>query len=124
MLDGVRPLGVLAGRFEDDIGAQFLPGELADLFFRQDLDLLSVDDDGVAVDKDFALETAQNGVVFQEVGQRLGVGDVVRRDDLDGRIAGRGRSCADAADPLIPIPMPMITSRMCWLMESLFKVTC
>ncbi len=46
------------------------------------------------------LKRAEDRVVLQQMGQRLGVGDVVRRDDLDGRVAGRRPEnvAADAAE--------------------------
>ncbi len=84
------------------VDAQVLPGELADLFLGQDADLPAVDDDGVLGRLDVLLERAQDRVVLEQMGQRLGVGDIVDGHVFDGRVVP-GRPEHVAADPAEPV---------------------
>jgi hypothetical protein len=64
VLDDVGPLGVLAGRLDDDRDAEVLPGELADLLLGQDLDLLAVDEDAVLDGLDVLAEVPRTESYF------------------------------------------------------------
>src|SRR5512138_839188 len=100
VLDDVGALGELARGFDDDGDAEVLPGKKADLFHGQDLDLAAADHDRVLARVDVLLEGAQYGVVLEQVGQGLGVGDVVDGHIFDGRVVpGRPQHVpADAAE--------------------------
>ena len=50
------------------------------------------DHDGVAFHVNFALQTAQRGIVLEQVRQRLGVGQVIRRYEFNIRIV---QACPD-----------------------------
>ena len=76
-------IGEQTGGLDGDVNAEILPREVLRVTLAEDLDLLAVDGDGVLVVADLSGETAQDGVVLQEVGQGLGVGEVVDGDDLE-----------------------------------------
>ena len=76
-------VGEVAGRLDDDVDAELAPRELRGVALRQHLDLFAVDGDRALTEADLAGEGAEHGVVLQQVSQRLGVGEVVDRDDLD-----------------------------------------
>ena len=52
-----------AGRFDDDVGADFVPLQVGRIAFLGQADLLAVDDQRVALDRHVALEAAVHGVV-------------------------------------------------------------
>ena len=86
---GLLLAGVEAGALQNDIDAQLAPGAILSIFDGVDLDLLAVDDDGVVggidgvlVLADLAQERALSGIIFQQMRQHLGAGQVVDRDDL------------------------------------------
>ena len=68
---------------DDDLGAKFFPGQVSGVALGKNLDGLAVNGDGVIVVTDLTGETTHDGVVLQEVGQGLGVGEVVDGDDLE-----------------------------------------
>jgi hypothetical protein len=72
-----------AGGFEHDVGAGFGPLEGRRVAFLREADLLAVDDQRVAVDRDLTLEAAVHRVVLQHVRQVVGLEQVVDGDDLD-----------------------------------------
>jgi hypothetical protein len=86
VLDGVGALSEEAGGFDDHGDAEVFPRKPRDISLSQNLDFFSVDDQGVALGGDFALEGSEDGVVFQQVGQGLGVRDVVDGRVLDGGV--------------------------------------
>ena len=67
-----------------------------------DLDALAVDDQIVAVGADLAREGAVDAVALEQQGVRLGVGEVVDRDQLEAVIVpledGAGDEAADAPE--------------------------
>jgi hypothetical protein len=72
-----------AGRLEHDVGADFVPLQLRRVALLRQADLLAVDDQRVAFDRDFALEAAVHRVVLEHVGQVVGLEQVVDGNDLD-----------------------------------------
>ena len=100
VLDDVGPLGELAGGLDDDVDTEVLPGQLAGVLVGQDLDRPAVDDDRVVGRLNLALEAAEDGVVLEQVGQGLGVGDVVDRHELELGVARGGPEhvAADASE--------------------------
>ena len=85
-------VGEQAGRLDDDVDAQRLPGQRGRAFLDgQALDLVAVDDQHVVlgdVGADFSLrdgagETALGRIVLQQVGEVVGRNDVVDGDHVD-----------------------------------------
>ena len=64
----------------------------------------AVDEEGTVGDLDGAAEAAVDGVVLEEVSERLGVGEIVDRDDVEVGAAaledGAEHEAADAAEPV------------------------
>src|SRR5690606_23156022 len=72
-----------AGRLDDDVGADFVPLQLGRVLHGGQADGFAIDNQGVAVHRDLALEAAVHRVVLQHVGQVIGLQQVVDADDLD-----------------------------------------
>ena len=88
---------------------RLFPGQFPDVFLGQDLDLCAVDDDRVFGRRDVSFEPAEHGVIFQEMGERFGVGDIVDGEIFDFRIPreARSRFRPIRPNPLIPTLMDM-----------------
>ena len=95
----VGGLGEEAGGLDDDVHAQLAPGQLGGVALGQDLDGLAVDDDVAVLDLDAGRQAAGDGVVLEQVGERLGAGEVVDRDDLQVCALCQGGAEVVAADP-------------------------
>ena len=108
MLGGGIAIGESAGTLEHELHAEVLPGQLLWLFDGGDSDRLAVHDERVALRFDGAGKAPVHRVVFQEVRQRLRVGDVVDADEFDVGLLGRGgrahHVAADASEPIDPYP--------------------
>ena len=74
-----------ARRLHDDLHAEVAPGNLRGVGMGEDPQLFAVDEDR-RLHADFVRNRAVHGVVFQQVGQRRGVGEIVARHELDIRI--------------------------------------
>ena len=77
MLPGIVSVSEAAGRFDDDLRAETAPIDLGGIFDGEDLDLFGADADAVAIGFDVVLEVTEYGVVFEEMGQCLGIGQVI-----------------------------------------------
>lgn len=89
------------GGLADDVGAGLAPGDGGGVLFVEDLDLLAVDDEVVAVLFDSSLESAVDGVVLKVVDQIVeGHEGVVNGGDLDlGVVEGSSENeSADSAE--------------------------
>src|ERR1700733_6807251 len=75
--------GKETGGFDHDLHAEFSPWELGGIAFRIDFECMPVDHQGVALGLDALAEGAVDGVVFQQVSQSVGVGNVIDGDDLE-----------------------------------------
>src|SRR5262249_36949649 len=64
----------------------------------QHLDLAAVDEDGGVLGADFRLEVAVDGIVLQQMGERLGIGQIVDADHLDVASGFQRRAEEDASD--------------------------
>ena len=82
-------VGELAGGLDHDLRAQRAPVELRRVLDGEDLDRLAVDRDAVLFRLHRLRDRTEDGVVLQQVRQRLGVGQVVDRHELDRRVAER-----------------------------------
>ena len=97
---GLGPVGKVAGRFDDNLRANFCPGQLGRVALGPDLDLLAVDGDEILAGGDLILDVAQNRVVLEQVSQRCRAGQVVDGDKIDFGVAKRGAQnvAANAAE--------------------------
>ena len=87
--------------FEHDVGADLVPFERRRVTLLRQADLVAVDDQRVALDRDLTLEAAVHRVVLQHVSQVLGLEQVVDADDLDvGKVLHGGAQdiATDAAE--------------------------
>ena len=102
VLGRVVALGEEAGRFEDDVDAEVLPGQLGRVAHREHLELVAVDRDGVFSRFDLRVQVAEHRVVLEQVRQRRRVGEIVHRDEIDVLVAERGAHdvAADAAEAI------------------------
>ena len=103
VLGGVLALGEEAGRLDHDVGAEVAPGQVGRVALGEDLDLLAVDGDRAVGRLDLAREAAEDRVVLEQVGERLGVGEVVDRDEVEvgARLVGGAEEVAP--DPPEPV---------------------
>src|SRR6476659_7208885 len=70
---------------EDDVDAELVPRQTPGVGFGEDWNLRTVDDERVSASRDLAGERSVDGVVLEQRGERLNVGDVVDRNELEGR---------------------------------------
>ena len=78
-------------------------GNLGRVALRDDLEEILADGDAAVPGLDRLIQVAENRVVLQQMGQRLGVGQIVDRDEIDVRLLLEGRAhdvAADAAEPV------------------------
>ena len=84
VLAGAVPGAEDAGGFDDDVDVHLFPGEFRGVDFRGEGDEVAVDFDAAGLGHDIAVEPAVDGVVFEKVGEDLGVAEVV--DGYDFKI--------------------------------------
>ena len=81
---GLVAVGEPAGGLEHDVHAEVLPGELGRILLREHPHGVAVRPRArPLVGRDVAREAAVDRVVLEQVGERLGVGDVVHRDEVE-----------------------------------------
>ncbi len=100
-------VGEQSGGLDDDVHAEVFPGQLGGVLVTHEFHRLAIDDDVVSFRHDGRAERAQGGVVFQEVGERMGVPNVVDGDDFEGRlqrVSSPVDVAADAAETIDPNP--------------------
>jgi hypothetical protein len=90
------------GGLHHDPHAHLTPGQRGRVLGRADSDLPPVDEDRLALGLHLGVERAVYGVVLQEMGQGLGVGQVVDRHHFDVRRL-QGRAKEHPADPSEPV---------------------
>src|SRR5690606_5263528 len=101
VLVGTVPRGEAPGGLDDELDAAVAPAELGRVPLGQDVDPPAADDERAAVDLDVVLERAVRRVVTEQVGEGLGVCQVVDRDDLQVAPAlerGAEEAASDAAE--------------------------
>src|ERR1051326_8911527 len=98
VLAGLFGVGESASGLDDNLCADGIPVELARIFFREDLDLFAADGDRVGVRGDLFVQGAEHRIVFQQMSQRLRIGDVVNCYELH-IVAAEARAADIAADP-------------------------
>src|SRR5690606_30806191 len=98
VLASIRRLGEEAGGLDDDVYPEVAPGQVCRVAVFEDLDRLAVDNDLVTIEFDVGGEPPCHGVVLEEVGERLVVGEVVDRDNLEVTSLGQRGAKIVAAD--------------------------
>ena len=78
-------LGEEAGGLDDDVNAELAPGQVGGIALGENLDDVAVDNNVAVLDLNGFLQAAADGVVLEQVGQRLGAGEVVDCNDLEVR---------------------------------------
>ena len=107
VLLGAVALREEAGRLDDDVDAEVAPRKVRGIALGEELDLVSADRDRAVAELDGDGELPEHGVVLEEMGHRLRVAEIVRRDDLEVAAAVEVRACevaADAAEAVDPDP--------------------
>ena len=89
-----------AGGFANDIHAEAAPRQRGGVALLEDFDRMPPDDDVLLVVPDFAVETPVDAVPFEQVGEGLGVGQVVDGGDVFdlGLAHGAENVAPDAAE--------------------------
>ena len=90
---GLRAVGEKARRLDDNFDAQVAPREVGRFAVGQDLDDLAVGDDAVFSCLDNVVGLAVNGIVFQKMGHRGDVAQVVDGNDLDFGVVRHNAIC-------------------------------
>ena len=86
------------GGLDHDVGAEVAPGQRGGILLGEDLQLVAVDADAAVRYLHLAREAAQDGVVLEQVGEHLGVDQVVDGDEVDVRARRLGRAEEVAPD--------------------------
>src|SRR5262245_26393651 len=99
-------VGEEPGRLEHHVDAEILPRQLRRILHRQHLELVAVDRDAVLFGFDACVQVSKHRVVLQQVGERMGVGEIVDGDEVNLAIAERRPHDvpADAAEPVDSYP--------------------
>ena len=104
MLLGGGALGEPSGALQYQLDAEVLPGKFLRLLDGRHLERFAVHHEAVAFDLDRAREAPVHRVVLEQVGERLGIGDVVDGDELEVALIpedGRAQHVApDATEPV------------------------
>jgi ferredoxin len=74
----------------DPFDPHLLPHQPGRILLGKDLDLSAVDHDGTVLRLDIAFVDSVYGIIFEEVGERFRVRDIIDGDPFDGRISFRG----------------------------------
>ena len=104
VLAGVGPLREQPRGLDDHVHAEVGPGQRAGITLRQHVERAPADLQPVAFHGDRFGKVAEDRIVLQQVGQRVGARDVVDRRELDIAVAERRPQhvAADAAKPVDP----------------------
>ena len=97
---GLLGVGEEACGFDNDLRSDGGPVELGGIAFGEDFNLLAVHRDEVGAVGDLLLEVAEDGVVFEKVGQGCGGGEVVYCYEFDFGVSEGGAEyvASDAAE--------------------------
>ena len=90
MFPGFVGVGELSRGLDDDLRADGFPGQLGGIFFCENLECLAVDGDAVGAGGDFVGQVAEDRVVFEQVGQSFGIGEIVDCDEIEIFVGERG----------------------------------
>src|SRR5580658_934216 len=90
MLFGVVGIGEVAGRLDDDLRSDGIPGQSGGIFFFEDFYDFAIDRNAVGSGGDFIGQVAEDGIVLEQVGERLGIGEIVDGDEVEVLVRERG----------------------------------
>src|SRR5207247_4813893 len=96
------PIREPPGGLDHQVHAKVFPGQFLRVFLGENLDRLAVHDEVVIVSFDGCFQGPVNRVILQEIGQRLGVREVIDREKIQLGIAQR-RPQHVAPDPPEPV---------------------
>src|SRR5664279_2391687 len=82
MLLSLVGVGKTTGGLDYNLGSDGFPGQGGWIFFFENLDDLAVDGNAIGTGRDRILQVSQNRVVLQQVGEGLGVGEIVDGDEV------------------------------------------
>jgi len=83
-------VGEVAGGFDHHLGANGIPGQSAGIPLFENFDGFIVDGDAVCACADLVGQIAEDGIVFQEMCESLGIGEIVHRHEFQVGIVERG----------------------------------
>ncbi len=83
-------VGELSGGFDDHLRSDGVPGQGSGIFFFEDFDGLAVDRNTVGAGGDFVRQVAKNRIVFEQVGQSFGIGEIVHGYEVEVLVSERG----------------------------------
>jgi hypothetical protein len=89
VLRRIVPIGEEARAFEDDLDAEFLPGQLRRVAHGQDLEVVPVDGNPVLAGFDLGVQVPEDRVVLQQVRERGRAREVVDRHEVDVLVTQR-----------------------------------
>jgi hypothetical protein len=90
VLLGVVGVSKAAGRLDHDLRAHRFPGQGSGILFLENFYDLSIHRNAVRAGADRIRQIAENGIVLQQVRQRLRIGEVVDRHKFQVWIVERG----------------------------------
>jgi len=96
----IGALGEKTRGFDDDVRADGRPVNFDRIFRLENLEAFPFHGDGAFSVRDSVWKIAEDGVVLQEVRERLGIGDVIDGDELNVLVVERGAHdvASDAAE--------------------------
>src|SRR5580658_3129996 len=83
MFPGIGGVGKPPRRFDDDLSSDRVPGQGSGIFLFKNLDGLAVDRNTVGAGGDLVRKVAEDRIVLEQVGQSLGIGEIVHRDEVE-----------------------------------------
>ena len=89
MFLGVIGIGKMACGFEHNLGADRIPWKFGRIPLGENLESLVVYGNAVRSSRDLIMQVAENGIIFEQVRQRLGTGEIVNCHHFDVRIIER-----------------------------------
>jgi hypothetical protein len=90
VLPGVFGFGESSRGFHYNLGANAFPRNRCRIFFFEYFELLTVNRDGISLGANVMLQITQDRVVLQQMRQRLGVGKVIDRHQIEVLIVESG----------------------------------
>src|ERR1041385_9355045 len=95
VLLGLGRIGKTPRGLNYNLSPDGIPGQSSRVFFLKNLNGLALDADAVRTSRDFVLQVPEPRVIFQQMGQSLGISKVVYCDKLNIRIIqGRPQNIA------------------------------
>ena len=83
-------VGELSGGLDDHLSSDGVPGQGSGIFFLENFYDLAVDRNTVGAGGDFVRQVAEDRVVLEQVGQSLGIGEIVHGDEVEVLVGERG----------------------------------